>query len=312
MTTQSPTSADAPETSDRAARIHEAVRRRYADAARAAGGGEEASCGCGCAEQAVTLFGRTHYAGGEATVPDGALRASLGCANPNALVDLNPGAVVLDLGSGGGIDVFLAARRVGPTGKVYGLDMTDEMLALARRNQAEAGVTNAEFLRGTMEDVPLPAGSVDVVMSNCVINLSPDKDRVLREAFRVLRPGGRFAVADVVTLGPVPAALARQIELWSACLGGALSVEDYRAKLAAAGFTGVEVEVLHSYGLAEAGADADRLLAELGVDPAEVEGLFASAFVRALRPDSETADRAPAQARVSEPAPTAPEPPSRG
>ena len=312
MTTEIPASADAADAAGRAARIHEAVRRRYAEAARTAAGGADAACGCGCAEEAVAVFGRSHYADGEAAAPAGALRASLGCANPNALVDLAAGEVVLDLGSGGGIDVFLAARRVGPAGKVYGLDMTDEMLALARRNQAEAAVTNAEFLRGTMEDVPLPAGSVDVVMSNCVINLSPDKDRVLREAFRVLRPGGRFAVADVVTLRPIPAALARQIELWSACLGGALSVDHYRAKLAAAGFTGIEVEVLHSYGLAEAGADADRLLAELGIDAAEVEGVFASAFVRATRPVSETADGAPAQVGASEPAPSAPAPPSRG
>jgi SAM-dependent methyltransferase len=286
MTAQIPAPVDSPDVTERAARVHEAVRRHYAEAARAAAGGREASCGCGCAEEAVTVFGRTLYGDGETAAPEGALRASLGCANPNALIDLAPGEVVLDLGSGGGIDVFLAARRVGPTGKVYGLDMTDEMLALARRNQAEAGVTNAEFLRGKMEEVPLPAASVDVVMSNCVVNLAPDKDRVLREAFRVLRPGGRFAVADVVTLGPVPDPLARRVELWSACLGGALGIEDYRAKLAAAGFAGIEVEVLHAYGLADAGVDADRLLAELGVDPAAVEGLFASALVRATKPAS--------------------------
>ena len=162
--------------------------------------------------------------------------------------------------------------------------MTDEMLALARANQAEAGVVNAEFLKGRMEEVPLPAASVDVVMSNCVVNLSPDKDRVLAEAFRVLRPGGRFAVADVVTVRPMPETLGHQIELWSECLGGALEVGDYRARLAAAGFTGVDVEILHTYGLEEAGADAERLLAELGLDAAKVEGLFASALVRATKP----------------------------
>lgn len=278
---------ETPAEPGRAERIHEAVRRRYAEAARAAASDVNAECGCGCSDEATAVFGRGLYQEGDAGAggaPEGALRASLGCANPTALVDLAPGQVVLDLGSGGGIDVFLAARRVAPTGKVYGLDMTDEMLALARANQAEAGVTNAEFLKGRMEEVPLPEASVDVVMSNCVVNLSPDKGQVLAEAFRVLRPGGRFAVADVVTLRPMPAALAGQIELWSECLGGALEIEDYRAKLAAAGFTGVDVEVLATYGPEAAGADADRLLAELGVARAEVEGLFASALVRATKP----------------------------
>lgn len=278
--------AAAPPPPSREERIETAVRRRYAEAARAAATGRDAGCGCGCSEEAVTVFGRGLYGQGEGgTVPEGALRASLGCANPTALVDLAPGQVVLDLGSGGGIDVFLAARRVGPTGKVYGLDMTDEMLALARANQAEAGVTNAEFLKGRMEEVPLPEGSVDVVMSNCVVNLSPDKDRVLGEAFRVLRPGGRFAVADVVTVRPMPEALGERLELWSECLGGALAVGDYQSKLRAAGFTGVEVEILHSYGLEQAGPEAESLLAELGLAAAQVEGLFASALVRATKPD---------------------------
>jgi arsenite methyltransferase len=274
-----------PPSPSREERIEHAVRRRYADAARAAAAGREASCGCGCSDEASAVFGRTLYGEGEAGgAPEGALRASLGCANPTALVDLAPGQVVLDLGSGGGIDVFLAARRVGPTGKVYGLDMTDEMLDLARANQAEAGITNAEFLKGRMEDVPLPEASVDVVMSNCVVNLSPDKDRVLREAHRVLRPGGRFAVADVVTVRPMPPALAERLELWSECLGGALEVDDYRARLAAAGFTGIDLELLHTYGFEQAGPDAPRLLAELGLEPAEVEHLFASALVRATKP----------------------------
>jgi SAM-dependent methyltransferase len=273
------------EAASREERIELAVKRRYAEAARAAAGGGDASCGCGCSDEATTVFGRALYGEGEAdAAPAGALRASLGCANPTALVDLAPGQVVLDLGSGGGIDVFLAARRVGPAGKVYGLDMTDEMLDLARANQAEAGVANAEFLKGRMEDVPLPEASVDVVMSNCVVNLSPDKDRVLREAHRVLRPGGRFAVADVVTVRPMPPALAERLELWSECLGGALEVDDYRARLAAAGFTEIDVEVLHTYGLEQAGADAPRLLAELGLEPTEVEHLFASALVRATKP----------------------------
>ena len=277
--------ATSPPSPSREERIEQAVRRRYAAAARAAATGSEASCGCGCSDEATTVFGRTLYGDGEAAgAPAGALRASLGCANPTALVDLAPGQVVLDLGSGGGIDVFLAARRVGPTGKVYGLDMTDEMLDLARANQAEAGVANAEFLKGRMEDVPLPAASVDVVMSNCVVNLSPDKDRVLREAHRVLRPGGRFAVADVVTVRPMPAALAERLELWSECLGGALEADDYGARLAAAGFTEINVEVLQTYGLEQAGADGERLLAELGLEPADVEHLFASALVRATKP----------------------------
>ncbi len=291
-TATAPPPAETP--ADREERIQEAVRRRYAEAARLAAAGHDAeaatSCGCGCSEEATAVFGRALYGeGGTEAAPEGALRASLGCANPTALVDLAPGQVVLDLGSGGGIDVFLAAHRVAPTGKVYGLDMTDEMLALARANQAEAGVENAEFLKGRMEEVPLPDSTVDVVMSNCVVNLSPDKDRVLAEAFRVLRPGGRFAVADVVTLRPMPAPLAEQIELWSECLGGALEVSDYRRRLAAAGFTDVDLEVLHSYGLAEAGADAERLLAEMGLDAAEVEGLFASALVRASKPNHVTA-----------------------
>ena len=273
------------ETASRKERIEQAVRRRYAAAARAAATGRDASCGCGCSDEATSVFGRGLYGDGEAGgAPAGALRASLGCANPTALVDLAPGQVVLDLGSGGGIDVFLAARRVGPAGKVYGLDMTDEMLDLARANQAEAGVANAEFLKGRMEDVPLPEASVDVVMSNCVVNLSPDKDQVLREAHRVLRPGGRFAVADVVTVRPMPPALTERLELWSECLGGALEVDDYRARLAAAGFTEIDVEILHTYGLEQAGADAPSLLAELGLDPTEVEHLFASALVRATKP----------------------------
>jgi arsenite methyltransferase len=216
-------------------------------------------------------------------VPAEALAASLGCGNPTALAELKPGEVVLDLGSGGGIDVLLSAKRVGPTGKAYGLDMTDEMLALAQENKAKSGLANVEFLRGEIEAIPLPAASVDVVISNCVINLSGDKDRVLREAFRVLRPGGRFAVSDVVVRGEVPAAIRRSLELWAGCIAGALSEEDYRAKLAAAGFTEIGVEVTRVYG----GDDARAFLSGQGFDDAmaaAVDGKFVSAFIRARKP----------------------------
>ena len=217
-------------------------------------------------------------------LPAEAVAASLGCGNPTALLTLNPGEVVLDLGSGGGIDVLLSARRVGATGKVYGLDMTDEMLALARDNQRKAGATNVEFLKGEIEAIPLPDNSVDVIISNCVINLSADKDRVLGEAFRVLRPGGRFAVSDVVVRGQVPAAIRRNIELWIGCVAGALEEAEYRDKLVRAGFENAEVEVWRAYQtkdarefLKDAGLDADALA------PA-VDGKFASAFIRAQKP----------------------------
>jgi SAM-dependent methyltransferase len=215
-------------------------------------------------------------------VPDMALAASLGCGNPTALAELKPGETVLDLGSGGGIDVLLSARRVGPAGKAYGLDMTDEMLALARDNQAKSGLANVEFLKGEIEDIPLPGNAVDVVISNCVINLSGDKDRVLREAFRVLRPGGRFAVSDVVVRGEVPEAIRRSMELWAGCVAGALSESDYRSKLAAAGFTGIDIEVTRVYD----GDAARAFLAGEGFDDsvvAAVDGKFVSAFIRARK-----------------------------
>jgi arsenite methyltransferase len=212
------------------------------------------------------------------------VRASLGCGNPVALAELREGEVVLDLGSGGGLDVLLSARRVGATGKAYGLDMTEEMLELARANQRQAGVTNVEFLQGQLEEIPLPESAVDVVLSNCVVNLAADKDQVLREAFRVLRPGGRLAIADIVTQGEIPAPLRRQIELWSGCLAGALEVEDYRRRLAAAGFAEVDVEITRVYEPEVLGDAAVELLARLEVDPATVAGRFASAFVRAVRP----------------------------
>ena len=219
-------------------------------------------------------------------LPADAVAASLGCGNPTALLALEPGQTVLDLGSGGGIDVLLSARRVGPTGKAYGLDMTDEMLALARENQRKAGADNVEFLKGTIEAIPLPDASVDVIISNCVINLSSDKDAVLREAFRVLKPGGRFAVSDVVVRGEVPADIRRSMELWVGCIAGALEETEYAAKLRAAGFTDVEVEPWRIYKI----DDARTFLAESGVDVDRmaplVQDRFASAFVRARKPEA--------------------------
>ena len=217
-------------------------------------------------------------------LPEKAVLASLGCGNPTALIELKPGETVLDLGSGGGIDVLLSAKRVGPTGKAYGLDMTDEMLALARENQRQAGATNVEFLKGEMENIPLPDDSVDVVISNCVINLSADKDRVLREAFRVLRPGGRFAVSDVVVRGEVPEAVRQSMLLWVGCIAGALEENEYRAKLAAAGFGDMDIEPTRVYDI----EDARVFLTEAGIAVDEiapqVEGKFLSAFIRAAKP----------------------------
>ena len=217
-------------------------------------------------------------------IPQEALLASLGCGNPTALAQLNPGETVLDLGSGGGIDVLLSAQRVGPSGKVYGLDMTDEMLALARENQRKAGIENVEFLKGEIENIPLPDDSVDVIISNCVINLSADKDRVLREAYRVLKPGGRFAVSDVVVRGAVPPDIRRSIELWAGCVAGALEESEYRLKLAAAGFEAIQVEPTRIYRV----EDARQLLSSEGIDVDAiaplVDGKFMSAFVRAKKP----------------------------
>jgi len=219
-------------------------------------------------------------------LPETAVKASLGCGNPTALAQLNPGETVLDLGSGGGIDVLLSAKRVGPTGKAYGLDMTDDMLALARENQKKAGVSNVEFLKGEMENIPLPDNSVDVVISNCVINLSADKDSVLGEAFRVLKPGGRFAVSDVVVRGDVPAEIKKSIELWCGCVAGALKDTEYQAKLATAGFESIEIEPTRIYNI----EDARGFLSAGGIDVDAVaplvEGRFISAFVRATKPNS--------------------------
>jgi arsenite methyltransferase len=259
--------------------IVERVRERYAHAAQQvqSGGG----CGCGssdCCGDAVSddLYAAEQIAG----LPEEAVLASLGCGNPTALIDLQEGQTVLDLGSGGGIDVLLSAKRVGPTGFVYGVDMTDEMLALAQENKAKAGVSNVAFLRGRIEDIPLPAESVDVVISNCVINLAADKSRVLRDAFRVLKPGGRFAVSDVVADGPVPEGLRRNMEAWVGCLAGALPVDDYTHLLTDAGFEEVSVEMTRRYTVAEAGLDTSLLPEgwEAG------DGKLASAFVRATKP----------------------------
>jgi SAM-dependent methyltransferase len=250
-------------------------------------GGGDATCGCGTATTSACcdpITSNLYDEAEAATLPETALRASLGCGNPTALAELNPGETVLDLGSGGGIDVILSARRVGPTGRAYGLDMTDEMLVLAEENKRKAGVANVEFLKGQIEQVPLPDNAVDVIISNCVINLSADKDRVLREAFRVLKPGGRFAVSDVVIRGEMPADVRRSMELWVGCVAGALTEDDYRARLQAAGFADVELETTRVYDV----EDARAFLSESGLDidalaPA-VTGKVTSAFVRARKP----------------------------
>ena len=266
--------------------VQDAVREKYGEIARSVG--KDGCCGpssCGCGDPITSNL----YSDAEtANLPPEAVTASLGCGNPTALIELHPGQTVLDLGSGGGIDVLISAKRVGPAGKVYGLDMTDEMLALARENQRKAGVTNVEFLKGAIEAIPLPDRSVDVIISNCVINLSVDKDAVLREAFRVLKPGGRFAVSDVVIRGEVPAEVRRSMELWVGCIAGALGEDDYAAKLKAAGFESVDVEPWRVYRL----EDAREFLAESGIDvdrlaPA-VDGKVASAFIRARRPEAKT------------------------
>lgn len=267
--------------------IKQAVRDKYGKAALAVVGGRSACCGpTGCDTDATgdPITSNLYDTAETGCLPADAVAASLGCGNPTALANLAPGEVVLDLGSGGGIDVLLSARRVGPTGRAYGLDMTDEMLALARENQRKAGVDNVEFLRGEIEAIPLPNGSVDVIISNCVINLSADKDRVLREAFRVLRPGGRLAVSDVVVRGEVPPEIRRSVELWIGCVAGALEHDDYQAKLGAAGFDAIEIEPTRVYQV----DDAREFLAREGVDAEAiapmVDGRFMSAFIRARKP----------------------------
>jgi SAM-dependent methyltransferase len=266
--------------------LKDVVKEKYGKAALRVTGGQTASC-CGTASsrgEADPITSDLYGCGETAGLPAEAVAASLGCGNPTALAELRPGETVLDLGSGGGIDVLLSARRVGPTGKAYGLDMTDEMLALARENQKKAGVTNVEFLKGEIEAIPLPDASVDVIISNCVINLSGDKDRVLAEAFRVLKPGGRFAVSDVVVRGGVPAAIRRSVELWIGCVAGALEEQEYRHKLAKAGFEAISLEPTRIY----RAEDARDFRAGAGLDAAavapQVDGKFMSAFVRAAKP----------------------------
>jgi arsenite methyltransferase len=265
----------------------EIVKEKYGQAALRVTSGGSSCCGAaatldGCSVDPITS--NLYDANQTGQIPEEAVRASLGCGNPTALAKLNPGETVLDLGSGGGIDVLLSARRVGPTGKAYGLDMTDEMLTLARENQRKAGVGNVEFLKGEIENIPLPDNSVDVVISNCVINLSTDKDKVLREAFRVLKPGGRFAVSDVVVRGEVPGEVRRSMEMWVGCIAGALQDHEYRGKLAKAGFHQIDIEPTRVYSV----EDARQFLTREGIDvdaiAAQVENKFMSAFIRAVKP----------------------------
>ncbi|HEX9409991.1 MAG TPA: arsenite methyltransferase [Methylomirabilota bacterium] len=264
--------------------IRQIVKDKYGKAALKVASGGSSCCGSDSDHEADLITSRLYTASETACVPAEAAAASLGCGNPTALAELEAGETVLDLGSGGGIDVLLSAKRVGPTGKAYGLDMTDEMLALARENQRKSGVKNVEFLKGEIEQIPLPDASVDVIISNCVINLSADKDRVLAEAFRVLRPGGRLAVSDVVVRGEVPPAIRRSVELWIGCVAGALEEQEYRDKLAKVGFAGIDVEPTRIYRM----EDAREFLAGAGVDAAavapQVDGKFMSAFVRARKP----------------------------
>jgi arsenite methyltransferase len=267
--------------------IKDIVKEKYGQAAlRVLDGGSNSCCGAsGECTTGVDPITSQLYDATEATqIPEEALKASLGCGNPAALAALSAGETVLDLGSGGGIDVLLSAQRVGPTGKAYGLDMTDEMLALARENRKKAGVENVEFLKGEIESIPLPDNSVDVVISNCVINLSADKDRVLREAFRVLKPGGRFAVSDVVTRGPMPNEIRERVLLWVGCLAGALEETEYKSKLQMAGFENINIEPTRIYRI----DDARAFLSGQGIDvdaiAPRVDGKFMSAFVRATKP----------------------------
>ncbi len=297
MATEERPATGAATEQDTSDRLTNVVRARYAEAARRASAGERSSC-CddSCADMTMSccsaaapngvdpITANLYGAAETDTLPPAATRASLGCGNPTALAHLEPGNVVLDLGSGGGIDVLLSARRVGPSGKAYGLDMTGEMLELARRNARNAGVANAEFLEGRIEAIPLPDSSVDVIISNCVINLSGDKRRVFAEAYRVLKPGGRFAVSDVVVRGAMPEEARRSMELWVGCVAGALDEEEYGRLLGEAGFADVAIEPTRVYDIEDArafltgaGLDVDRLAPE-------IEGRVRSAFIRARRP----------------------------
>jgi len=270
--------------------IKDTVREKYGQAALRVKSGGSSCCGasassaCGCDPITSNLYDAAQAG----QIPEEAMLASLGCGNPTALASLNSGETVLDLGSGGGIDVLLSARRVGPTGKAYGLDMTDEMLALANLNKQKSGLQNVEFLKGEIENIPLPDNSVDVVISNCVINLSADKNRVLREAFRVLKPGGRFAVSDVVTRGEVSPVIRKSVLLWVGCVAGALEENEYRNKLGTAGFEQIEIEPTRIYRV----EDARAMLSAEGIDvdaiAPQVDGKFMSAFIRAVKPQPDS------------------------
>jgi arsenite methyltransferase len=275
--------------------IQELVKQKYVEAAQRAASGGTACCGgggelSGCDPITKNLYDEAEKAG----LPDKAVAASLGCGNPTALAKLQPGEIVLDLGSGGGIDVILSAKRVGPSGKAYGLDMTDEMLALARENQKKASIENVEFLKGAIENIPLPDNTVDVIISNCVINLSGDKDRVLAEAFRILKPGGRLAVSDVVVRGQVPANIRKSMELWVGCIAGALEENEYREKLARAGFNSIDVEPTRVYKVEEAREFLEAAGLDADIVGPQIEGKFISAFVRATKPASAAACCGPA------------------
>ena len=267
-------------------KIKEIVRKKYGQSAARVQTGDAGHCcsASGLEDSCEPITAKLYDAAQVGELPETAIKASLGCGNPTALVELKLGETVLDLGSGGGIDVLLSARRVGPTGKAYGLDMTDEMLALAEKNKRESGLLNVEFLKGEIEDIPMPDNSVDVVISNCVINLSGDKDRVMKEAFRVLKPGGRFAVSDVVVRGHVSAEIKKNVELWVGCVAGALSDYDYVAKLAKAGFDNINIQPTRVYSI----GDARAFLTGRGVNVdsivKEVEGKFMSAFIHASKP----------------------------
>jgi arsenite methyltransferase len=276
--------------------IKEIVKEKYGEAALRVTSGGSSCCGAAPATSANCcdpITSNLYDAAQAGQIPEEAMLASLGCGNPTALAKLNPGETVLDLGSGGGIDVLLSARRVGPTGKAYGLDMTDEMLALANENKRKSGLTNVEFLKGEIERIPLPTNSVDVIISNCVINLSADKDRVFAEAFRVLKPGGRLAVSDVVTKGDVPAEIRKSVLAWVGCVAGALEHDDYRAKLQVAGFDQIDLEPTRIYRV----EDAREFLSGQGIDvdkiAPQVDGKFMSAFVRAIKPQPQAQCCAP-------------------
>ena len=274
--------------------LKEIVKEKYGQAAlRVVKGEGNGCCGSSDSDGCDPITSDLYNAAQSGELPETAVAASLGCGNPTALAELKAGETVLDLGSGGGIDVLLSAKRVGPTGKAYGVDMTDEMLALARENQKKAGAQNVEFLKGEIEHIPLPNESVDVIISNCVINLSADKDQVIREAFRILKPGGRFAVSDVVTRGQVPEALRRDMLLWVGCIAGALEENEYKAKLKAAGFELASIEPTRVYKV----EDAREFLSGKGIDvdamAQEVDGKFMGAFIRAVKPSASTSCCAP-------------------